>query len=200
MLYNLFRSLTNHRTLYRRFSNDIEMAREVYDSISSYFNEDAHFWLQYGSLEVEGRGGDLSLAENYLDQAESLSPHSAFIQTAKANLLYLQAYAADSHEEAKDIKNKADTLAQKLILSNGREEPHIYHIYCKGNYNYVTKWITKREEKKLALEDMRSSITTALTFHPGNEMLKTIHDAINRAYLQLGTDQELENPILPTFT
>ncbi len=42
------------------------MEREVYDSISLYFNDGAHFWLQYGSLEVEGRGRDLSLAENYL--------------------------------------------------------------------------------------------------------------------------------------
>ena len=60
--------------------------------------------------------------------------------------------------------------------------------------------LTKREEKKIALEDLRSSITTALTFHPGNEMLKTISDAINRAYLQLGADQELQDPILPIFT
>jgi hypothetical protein len=57
--FNLYKYLINHKLLYHRFRKDINKAREVYDSIAEYFNEDAQFWLQYGALEVEGEGGNL---------------------------------------------------------------------------------------------------------------------------------------------
>ena len=62
----------NHDYLLRMLS--IADARTIYERIESILNWDYHYWLQRGSLEVEG--GDLSLATNFLDQARSLaSPH-----------------------------------------------------------------------------------------------------------------------------
>ena len=63
---------------------------------------------------------------------------------------------------------QAIILAQKLILSNGREEPHIYHIYCKGNYNYVSKWITKKEEKSSLWMILEDPILPSFTQSVGN--------------------------------
>lgn len=193
-IFNLYKALINHKVLYRRFKGEIEMAREVYDSISEYFKTDAHFWLQYGSLEVEGKGGDLLLAQNYISQAESLAPKSSYVQTAKCNLFYKQAKSANSIEEAVEYKFKADQLAQSLILKYGKEEQIIFHIYCGGRYSYASKWIKDKTEKKEELLELKSSIKTGLSFHPFSKKLRLISDAIERAYLQLGIQDDLEDP------
>ena len=198
-MFNLFKALINHQTLYRRFKHDINLAREVYDSIASYFNNDAHFWLQYGSLEVEGKGGDLRLAENYINQAESLFETSRHIQNAKCNLYYRLSYASKSFEEAIIYKQQADELGQKLILSIGKDEPYIYHIYCGGRYKFISKWITQVEEKKNALLELQKTINTARIYHPRNERLELASNAIKRAYLNLGIGGELEDPEIPEF-
>lgn len=197
--FNLFKALINHQTLYRRFKNDINQAREVYDSIAGYFNDDPHFWLQYGSLEVEGKGGDLKLAENYINQAESLYPTSHFIQNAKCNLYYRLANSADTYTEALQYKETADELGHSLLLTIGKEEPYIYHIYCGGRYKFITKWVTDKVEKKQALIGLKKSIKTAITFHPRNSKLEVASNAINRAYLNLGIGDNLEDPELPNF-
>lgn len=198
-MLNLFKALINHQTLYRRFKNDINLAREVYDSIANYFNNDAHFWLQYGSLEVEGKGGDLRLAENYLNQAESLYETSRHIQNAKCNLYYNLSHYSQTIDEALLYKEKADVLGQKLILSIGKDEPYIYHIYCGGRYKYISKWITDSKEKKNALLELQKTIDTARIFHPRNERLELASSAIKRAYLNLGVGENLGDPEIPEF-
>jgi energy-coupling factor transporter ATP-binding protein EcfA2 len=198
-MFNLFKALTNHQTLYRRFKNDINLAREVYDSIASYFNDDAHFWLQYGSLEVEGKDGDLKLAENYINQAESLFQNSRHIQNAKCNLYYRLAYSSETLEEAIIYKEKADALGHILLLSIGKEEPYIYHIYCGGRYNFISKWIKDKDEKRIALLDLQKIVKTAITFHPRNERLEVAANAIKRAYINLGISENLEDPEIPDF-
>ncbi|MEX2591287.1 MAG: SIR2 family protein [Anditalea sp.] len=195
--FGLFKHLINHRVLYRRFKEDIEHAREVYDSISSFFDHDAQFWLQYGSLEVEGKGGDLYKASNYLNQAESLAPNSDYIKNAQCNLLYRKAHLADDRTKALELYSDANNLARSQILSIGREEPYIYHIYCSGRYLFIRKWITNRTDKIIELDELKSAIKTATSFHPLNRKLNTLSLAINRAYLQMGLISDLEEPELP---
>ena len=197
--FNLFKALTNHQTLYRRFKSDIEKARQVYDSISQYFADDSHFWLQYGSLELEGRGGNLQLAENYLSQAESLAPSSDYVLNANCNLKYKLATSSSLYEEAFELYEEANLQAQKQILAIGKEEPYIYQIYCVGRFQFIRKWITDKTQKKKELDELRGTIKVALTFHPFNDKLKVSSDAINRAYVQLGIDADLEDPDIPDF-
>ncbi|MBS1634621.1 MAG: SIR2 family protein [Bacteroidetes bacterium] len=196
--FNLYKSLINHQTLYQRFRNDINQAREVYDSINSFFNDDPQFWLQYGSLEVEGVGGDLSLAENYLNQAESLSGKDYFIQNAKCNLFYKKSCIVTDYTHAFAYKEKADELAKKLIVTIGKDDPHIYHIYCGGNYNFIKKWVKDKEEKKHKLKELKSSIKNAIILHPRDKKLDIASQAINRAYLNLGiSNEDIEDPEIP---
>lgn len=184
--FNLYKSLINHKVLYHRFSQRIDLAREVYESITDYFADDAHFWLQYGSLETEGEGGNLNLAENYLSQAESLAPDYSYIQNAKCNLFYKLALVQENIDKAKEVKYKADTLGNTLLLTVGRNESHIYHIICGGRFHYIRKWITDISEKKEELKALKRTISTARTLHPRDKKLDEIFRVIQKAYLELG--------------
>lgn len=196
--FNLYKSLINHQTLFFRFKKDIEMAREVYDSLTPYFDDDAHFWLQYGSLELEGRGGNLILAENYLNQAESLAPNYRYIQNAKCNLYYKVATAQDDYSHALDYKQSADNLSAELMNQDGGSDPHISHIHCRGNYYFIMKWIKDHEEKVKCLDELRKTINRAVSKYPRDRKLDQAAQAINRAYINQGTsDKTVSDPEIP---
>ena len=146
--YRLYLSLINHKILYRRFKNDINKAREVFDLITTFFHENPLFWLQYGSLELEGEGGNLSYAENYLLQAESLDRYNnPFIQNAKCLLYYKKCINEPDFLAARELKLKADELVNELFDDYGNNDNHLYHIYCKGCFEYIKKWINNKTEK-----------------------------------------------------
>jgi hypothetical protein len=193
--FNLYKSLINHKILYYRFRENIELAREVYESLVPFFEYDAHFWLQYGSLEIEGKGGDLNLAENYINQAESLAPNSDYIQNAKCSLYYKLSTSQNSITVALEYKKRADELSTDLINRIGDREPYIYHIHCRGRYYFIQKWISKKEDKIEKLNELRKIITIAGSKHPKDKKLDQASQAINRAYMNLGTNVSgLEQP------
>jgi hypothetical protein len=185
--FNLYKSLINHQTLYLRFKEDINPAREVYESITEYFSDDAHFWLQYGSLEMTGIGGSLVLAENYILQAESLAPNYINIQNSKCNLYYKLSVRLDNFSKAFEYKLMADELCQKLLNNSGKKDPHIYHIQCKGIYNYITKWAKTADEKKEKYKELLKLINYAVIQHPRDKNLEQASNLIQRAYLLGGT-------------
>lgn len=197
--FNLYKSLINHRILYHRFKKNIELARNVYESITDFFGDDYHFWLQYGSLEVEGERGDLELAQIYLNQANSIRPENSYIESAQCNLYYKQSYAHPDFAAAVDFKQKADDLASRLLLKIGKDDPHIYHINCRGTYYFAKKWVHDREVKKTMLEEIKSRISAGIRFHPRDKKLEVISQTIHRAYLQIGIkDPDITDPDIPT--
>ena len=195
--FNLYKSLINHQNLYFRFKSNIELAREVFDSLAPFFADDAHFWLQYGSLELEGLGGDLNLAENYINQAESLAPTYSFVQNAKCLLYYKLSTAQSDYSYALAYKLQADDLANHLLITIGKEDPHIAHIHCKGVYGFIKKWITDPKEKTKRLKDLKTIVEGAVKLHPRDKKLEIACQAINRAYLQQGIEIELPYPEIP---
>lgn len=197
--FSLYKNLINHKSLYFLFKKNIEHARYIYESITKYFNDDSQFWLQYSSLEIEGTAGNLDLAENYLSQAESLNPHSYFIKNAKCNLLYKKSLIQDGFTDAFYYKEEADEIANALILAEGKDDPYIYHIYSRGVYNYIKKWVKTEDIKAKMLNDLLKTIKTGITFHPLNDRLTTIYSSVNRAYLLLGVSTDVLDPEIPDF-
>src|SRR6185295_5597215 len=98
--HRLYRAIVSHKTIYRRFKMDIEEARSIYSAVAQLYGDEAHFWLQFGSLELEGEGGDLSFAENYLRSAQSLSHNDTYIQNAMGHLLMRKAIEASNRAQA----------------------------------------------------------------------------------------------------
>jgi len=196
--FNLYKSLINHQILFFRFKNNIEMAREVYDSLTPFFDNDAHFWLQYGSLELEGKTGNLILAENYINQAESLAPNYLYVQNAKCNLYYKMATAQRDFSHALDYKQKADELSFELMIKDGNKDPHISHIHCRGSYYFIMKWIKNGAEKTVQLDELRIKINNAASAYPRDKKLDQAAQAINRAYINQGSsDTTIVDPDIP---
>lgn len=182
--FNLYTSLINHKNLYYRFRKDINLAREVYDSVKEYFDNDAHFWLQYGALELEGSGSDLSLAENYILQAESIDPTSYYIQDAKCNLYYKTSVYTSNKSEAFEYKELADELYYRLVNDPQNDDhPHIYHIHCRGAHNFIQKWILDKTARISEYEKLRKEIKVAITKHPRDRKLLDAATLIEKAYL-----------------
>lgn len=195
---SLSRNLLYHRIIYRRFNKQISSAREIYDSLSKYLSDDYHFWLQYANLELEGKGGDLQFAENYLNQAESLSD-SYYITTARGQLLLKKGVQARTKAEAIKYKQQGEDIILNLIQTRGYEDPYFYHIYCYQIYNWIKNWtLTDENEKKEELNTLKDICEHGTINHPKNKILADMYDSITKAlyYLTIDTDKRPPDPII----
>jgi len=184
-IFRLYRRLINHYEIYRRFSNEIGHARSIYESVKHYVNEDHHFWLQYGSLELEY--GDLSVAANYIAQAESLRPYDRFVLTAKGHLRYRQAREADDFRIAQQLIDEGRELVLDQINWSPEFSPHPFHIYGSQEMAYVHKWSIElsRDEIKDILENALNVVETGVGTHRRSRDLKQLRDDLKREILSL---------------
>ena len=194
----LYREIINHFTVYRRFSKDIQQARDVYESLSTYFNDDFQFWLQYGALESEGRGGNLQLAENYLNQAFSLRPDNLYIKNALANLYYKKSLEASSVTEAASMKEEADRILIENLSDRRHNDPYTYNIYAKGYYEYSLKWaVGKRDLLKEYFSEIQKIIKQGLSLYPHDKKLQDINQTIVKAIMMTNVENDdIQYPIL----
>jgi len=183
-VFSLYRDLINHNSVYNRFHQDINEARNIYESLIDRFNDDFHFWLQYGSLELEG--GDLQLADNYLNQAKSLDPYDNYVINALGHLEMRKAIEANTLSESVKLMNKGEGILKEQILKTGSDDPYCYHIYCLQKYTWIRYLVKDEDKKKKLLKDILDVIDTAVEQHPFNKHLEKLKETIQRAYLNMG--------------
>ncbi len=193
--FTLYKELINHRKLYKRFKEDVNQARYIYDSIVEAFNYDSQFWLQYGSLESEGEGGDLELAENYINQAESLDGKSYYIQNAKGNLLFKKALEAKNLVLANEYKEEAEKILLNTIANYGNTDAYCYHIFCARYYDWIITYIKDSNLKNKGLQRLLKIAKKGMEYHPRNKRFQDLATVINKAYLNTGVNAEIEDPI-----
>lgn len=197
--FALYREIINHYTIYRRFSKNIDQAREVYEKLATYFNDDFQFWLQYGALESEGYGGDLQLAENYLNQADSLNPNNLFVQNAIANLYYKKAIQTNNSVEAITNKGYADGILLSNMSDKGKDDIYTYYIYAKGSYEYALKWAMGDKSKlKQYLQDIYKITKQATDLYPNDKKLRELNEVIFTSVLKAQTEEGAPYPIIFT--
>jgi hypothetical protein len=178
----LYRRIINHATVYKRFSFHLQEARSIYASIAPFFSRDHHFWLQYGSLELEY--GELHQAANYVEQAYQYAPGDDFVKTTKGLLLYKQSIAALEPEVAKDFRDRAREIINAQIQARPLDH-YPFHIFCSGELNWINRWLSSTHERKVALEELRSFAKTATATHSTSKDIRNIAKAIEDAYLDL---------------
>ncbi len=196
--YRLYRHLINHKSIYRRFHNDINEARFIYSSLVSFLGNSSHFWLQYASLELEGVGGDLEFAENYILQAESIDSTDRYIRNTKGYLCLKKGIEATSYQVAVRYRDTGSELLEEQIKSSLYHDEYSISIYCSQRYNWARTWLNdKPEDQKAEFEHLRSEINKAYLANPRLRSIRDLKDILERAYMMLAvppsTRPELPN-------
>jgi hypothetical protein len=183
----LAHALMNHKTVYGRFRNDLEQARSIFSAVKAWYGREPHFWLQFGNLELEGRGGDLTIAENYLRQAESLGPDDDYIQNALGHLLLRKALSAPSLEEAQALLEQGNALLEPRINASACADAYAVHIYCTQRYKYARQWLAGDDpNRRREFHALLALVTRASEKHPKHQRLTALRSVIQKAYLQMG--------------
>jgi hypothetical protein len=178
--FRLYRALINHFAIYRRFEHRIDEARAIYDALADRFKRSHQFWLQYGSLELEGE--NLDYAKNYLDQAESLSPRDLYVATAQGHLVFRRAIHASTKAEALKYLEQAQDMILNIIEQQEGNEAYAYHIYCSQTYRWLTIW-SKGEELRKGLEPLREMLQVASRRFSRDRRITELAEVVERVYL-----------------
>lgn len=179
--FRLYRAVINHQSIWSRFPGSTIQAREIFESVRNHVGHDSHFWLQYGSLELEY--GELELAEVYVLSAESLSPTDDIVQNTKGLLAYKRAIASDRVMMAVSLRENARKIliAQWGKNPDGDYAPHIFH---QMELAYIKAWVSDREERKRSIKELKESIDLCLKTHRFSERLSLLKKSINDYYLE----------------
>jgi hypothetical protein len=175
--------LLNHELLLR-LSKSVATVRGVYDEVESILNWDYQYWLQRGALEVET--GDLSLAQNFLEQARSIAPRDPNVLAEWAYMVLKkatqEATAPDSHERA---ALAIDTL-EESIEGRGARDPYPYHILGSQGLSWSRRAILTRDQRIELLSRLRRVVREGVRLHPRNVGLRGLLRDVEQEYLMMG--------------
>ncbi|MDO8388295.1 MAG: SIR2 family protein [Polaromonas sp.] len=157
--FSLYKALIHHHTVFKRFGENFDEARFVYDSVLAKFSRNAQFLLQYGCLEMEA--GNLDTAQNYLDQADSLDQGNAFIANAKGQLLLKRGIKALTKPSAVQFRDEGSSILLANIQNPELDDAYCYHIYCSLRLHWTRVWAETKEEKRKELEHLRIVVNEA---------------------------------------
>jgi hypothetical protein len=147
--------------------------------------------LQFGNLELEGRGGELAYAENYLAQAESLDAKNPFIKNSRAHLLLRKGVQASSFDEAAGLREQGSEILLRRIDETAFSDDYAVHIYCWQRYSWIRRWYPGDDKKKgEELSHLLEVVDAGLKVRRQHKRLVRTKQAIMRSYLYLGIPRE----------
>ncbi len=183
--FRLYKRLVNHAVIYERFGRKIDDARSIFEALESRLSGDPHFWLQYGSLELQH--GELEWAERHLGTALGLSPNDFLVRTAWAHLKYAQAVAAIDQESAVSLRGEACQMLDELIRERGEDSSYPWHIKLTQSLQWLNIWGENPERLKEELLELRILAEEAVTARPRSNELREAAREVTKEYLRLAT-------------
>lgn len=185
-IFRLYRELINHYTIRNRFADDTDKAREIYDSLAPRFSAEPQFWLQYGALELQV--DNLDLAENYLNQADSLDPGNSYIRNALGLLAYRRGILATNREEAGGFREIARDRLMQTMSTPEEEDLHCYHITMTQELKWILRWILDKGEQADYLGELRKIAHQARLRFGGDRKIREAAEDVDRHYYLVATD------------
>jgi hypothetical protein len=129
--------------------------------------------------------GNLSLAQNYLDQADSLDPNNAFIQNAKGQLLLQRAIKAPNKATAILLRDSGSDILMANINNPELDDAYCYHIYGLLRLNWLRVWGEDYREKHSELTKLRQLAQKAFRKYPRDRRIMEMQMEVEREYLLL---------------
>lgn len=183
--WRLFVRLINHAAIYERFSSNIVLARQIYESIAGWFRKDGHYWLQYANLEIEY--GEAMLARSHLAHAESLMPDDDLLLTTKAHLLLRESLDAGSLEAATRLRQHAEEILNEQMDRLGFTDEYPHHVYLTQALAWIHRWHYQLsfDEHRAFLEKLDEKAEETAAGMPLSRRIKKITGDIHTEYLSL---------------
>jgi tetratricopeptide (TPR) repeat protein len=179
----LYRTLINHYTIHRRFAENLDDARLIFDSLHPQFSRNSQFLLQYGSFEMEA--GNLDVAENLLDQADSLDPGNVYVANARGLLFLKRSLIAQHKTEAIYQRDRGSELLLQTIENPDIDDAYCYHIYCDQRLRWLRVWADDTTEKIAELEELRRMIQRGFRLYPKDKRILDVMAEVEKEYLSL---------------
>jgi hypothetical protein len=152
-----------------------ELGRAFFEAAARVAPNEAFLFQQRGIYEME-HGGDLSLAQHYLDKAHSLEPHNRSIQHSLASLARRQALDANNSLLRQRYRDRATALVRPL-LGTTAESAYGYHTAAqitldelRDKLENTPDQMTERRVVELA-RDFEQFVQEGIQKFPLNEYL-----------------------------
>lgn len=178
--FRIYQEVINHANLHEIFLKQVELCRTIYESVKGPLNDDGHYWLQYGSYELEW--GDLDFAENYLLQAESLMPTNPWVGTALGYLTMRKAVESISPLAAHELLAKGLERLEHQIETVGRTDPYPYHVLGSQRLAFINRW-TPLDRRVKELQELHATVMEGVQRHKLSTHLRQLAEDIKRAEL-----------------
>ena len=175
----MIRALLNHEYLLRVIG--IEPARNLYASLESLLHWDYHYWLQRGSAEVEA--GDISLAEQFLNQARSISPDDPFVQNEWAYFLFRRAVTQPGSAEAPSLVREATEILERLMQMGEYMGAYPYHVLGSQGLAWSRRAMGLKK-KEHYLQSLLTTLKQGIRRYPRNKELGQLYQDLTKEYLQ----------------
>jgi hypothetical protein len=174
----LLRRIINHDFLIRTVA-DAASIREIYSFLEDVLSWDYHYWLQRGSFEVEV--GDLSLAENFLNSARSLSPErDYYVDTEYA---YLMLKTSAKHPRASGSAERAEKALldlEDVMRQHGGQDAYSFHVYGSQGLSWARRAPVTRDARLSILKRLLEAVDKGSELHPNNNDLKRLKEDLRR--------------------
>lgn len=184
----MLRQFINHGYLLR--SVGLEKTRNIYGQLESVLNEDFHYWLQRGSVEVKEKEGDLSLARQFLGQAHSMASGDPLVDTEWAYLLFREAIESPGTADAPMRVDEATSILKELISRHRVIDSYPYHVLGSQGLSWSRRGIESPGSKGLYLSALKTTVLTGIEKHPGDSLLKQLLKDIEREYLLIAVSRK----------
>ena len=99
---------------------------------------------------------------------------------------------APSFSKAIEYKRLADELSTQIIEIDKKKDPYIYHIQCRGHYNFIQKWSSSKEDKLAQLKVLEQKIIYASSQFPRDYDLDKASSVVRRAVLKFAASLEVD--------
>lgn len=155
-----------------RLLRDVEMARSVYAKLESFLDDDHHFWLQRGCLELEE--GDVRFAQNFLEQAAALNDSDPLVETAYAHMQLRKAVANPSAPEAEGLAEGALETLRRLITQRGRTDHYPAHVFGSQALAWCRRAALVPRVRTALVREAKETVERAVALHRSRRELKQL--------------------------
>ena len=169
-----FKELVRGRVLNDLFS-DTKYVEKIFEIAEAKCQRDPNIFHQRAVFEMRRAGGDLELAQDYVDMALDARPNNSFFKHTAAELLLKRAESSDSLVVRDRLLRRAERSCK--ALANAGRSSHAKHTLAKIGIARANTYLEQygndatitsiRELIKPAQLDVESSLQT----HPGDSYL-----------------------------